>query len=66
VGSDAHLIKEIQAIRKKNSIFGHRLITNKLKDAPAVIDENQVHRKNLLDSRIKNPKLKSGKSQCQP
>jgi len=39
--SDAHVINEIRSIRKKDSTFGYRLITDELKDAHVVMGENR-------------------------
>ena len=42
--SDARVINEIRSIRKKDSTFGYRLITDELKDVHVVMGENRVHR----------------------
>jgi transposase InsO family protein len=63
--SDAHVINEIRSIRKKDSTFGYRLITDELKEAHAVLGENRVHRlcrQNMLYSSIIRPKRSSGKT----
>ena len=51
--SDAHVIYEIREIRKKDSTFGYRLITDELKDVHVVMGKNRMHRlcrENLLFS----------------
>jgi transposase InsO family protein len=63
--SDAHVINEIRSIRKKDSTFGYRLITDELKEAHVVMGENRVHRlcrENMLYSSIIRPKRSSGKT----
>jgi putative transposase len=62
---DAHVINEIRAIRKKESTFGYRLITDELKDVHVVMGENQVHRlcrENLLYSGTITSKCGSDKT----
>ena len=63
--SDAHVINEIRSIRKKDSTFGYRLITDELKDAHVVMGENRVHRlcrENMLYSGTIGPRRGSGKT----
>ena len=62
--SDAHVINEIRSIRKRDSTFGYRFITDELKNAHVVMVGNRVHRlcrENRLYSGIIRPKRGSGK-----
>jgi putative transposase len=63
--SNAHVINEIREIRKKDSTFGYRLITDELKNAHVVMGENRVQRlcrENMLYSSMIRPKRGSGKT----
>jgi hypothetical protein len=63
--SVAHVIHEIPSIRAKDPSFGYRLIADELKDAHAVMGDNQVHRlcrEKILYSSIMRPKHGSGKT----
>ena len=63
--SDAQVINEIRSIRKKDSTFGYRLITDELKDVHVVMGENRVHRlcrENMLYSGTIGSRRGSGKT----
>lgn len=59
------MIKEVRSIRKRDSTFGYRLITDELKIAHAVMGENRIRRlcrENTLYSSIIRPKRSSVKT----